>query len=249
MKELNINNLLSFWRLAGSKVGSFHLSPGIRVSSVKNSDWPNRIWITSILNRQKLISAKEVIMDQRQHHRVSIFHEEDDAPTTLMSQFDFTHISSQTGMSLPLVQWTVTQLQDQVKLLPVTTRQEAEKWSETFKECFGYRISSNTVISLVEDASFFTIHYQNGIAGTAILYQTRDVAGIHGLGVLPSMRGKGIAKSTMEILLNDAKLKGLEIASLQASDRAFNMYKHLGFTEEFKMSNYQINKNENNRKS
>ncbi len=242
MKELNINNLLSFWRLAGSKAGAYHISSYLEVSTINNSDWPNRIWVTSVQNDEAFNVASKLIRDIHQQHRFSLFHEEAEKVNERMHAFDLELISSQTGMNLSLDHWTLKEIIEPLKMIRVSTPKEAYEWSELFKVSFGYTISGETVTSLLHDVSFFTIYHQEHHAGTAILYCTGNVAGIHGLGVLPNMRGKGIAKSTMEALLNEAKLKGLEFACLQASDAAFNMYKHLGFIQEFKMSNYQIKK-------
>lgn len=231
MKELNINNLLSFWRLAGSKAGEYYVSSSLAVSTIENSDWPNRIWITSSQNKEALTEASKLIHDKYQEHRFSLFHGEGENLNELMKAFNLEPISSQSGMNLSLDNWTLKEINDPVKMIRVSTPREANEWSQLFKASFGYSISSKTVTSLFNEVSCFTIYHQEHPAGTAILYCTGNVGGIHGLGVLPNMRGKGIAKSSMEALLNEAKLKGLEFACLQASDAAFNMYKHLGFIQ------------------
>jgi len=84
------------------------------------------------------------------------------------------------------------------------------------------------------------LHYNSQPVGTVILYFTGKVVGIHSLGVLPKMRGNGIARKTMELLINLASKQGMKQACLQASDSANPMYKKLGFREQFKMLNYQI---------
>lgn len=40
----NINNLTSLWSLAGSKDGQFLDDENFAISTVSESEWPNKLW-------------------------------------------------------------------------------------------------------------------------------------------------------------------------------------------------------------
>ncbi len=241
MKNSNTTNLCAFWELAGTKAGTMQLKNGVGTASIPNSDWPNRLWITTSIHHDQLSLAREIMSTQEKTHKLAVFQAEDENTAIQLAPLGFEFVSAQTGMNLSLSHWKIKRQSDRVQLIRVQSYQQAKKWSQLFAESFGYVISVDTVRLLLTDASFYIIHDQGEPAGTVILFYTDAVVGIHGLGILPEMRGQGIAKITMEIVLNQVKLRGKELACLQASDSAFRMYKRLGFREQFKMFNYQIN--------
>lgn len=242
MENSNVNNLISLWQLAGYKAGDIKLKNGVHISTIPNSDWPNRLWISSEMNVEKLSLIQSIILESDYELKLTLFK---DLNQTLKDQLKikgFELVSKQTGMNLDLNSWMGESQDDMVHLELIRSEQEVEQWSKLFKDSFGYAISVETVGKLKQDMSFYTIFQNDSPAGTAIMYGTGKTAGFHSLGVIPSMRKKGIANSAMVELLFEAKLRGFQKATLQASDLALKMYERLGFTEQFKMLNYQINK-------
>ena len=70
------------------------------------------------------------------------------------------------------------------------------------------------------------------------MYFTGKIAGIHGVGVIPSYRRKGFAEEIMKVLLNDALEYGADYSTLQASNMGKGIYERLGYSEDFLISNY-----------
>ena len=127
----------------------------------------------------------------------------------------------------------------------VKNRDEISTWCTAFEQSFGYKINETTLLHSVDKIAYYTVFLEGQPAGTVILYNTGTVAGIHSLGVVPKMRGKGIAQEIMQFVLKEALSTGAKIATLQASEMARNMYIRLGFTEDFYMKNYK-HKTQNN---
>jgi predicted acetyltransferase len=84
------------------------------------------------------------------------------------------------------------------------------------------------------------IYDYEDIVGTVICHQTQNTIGIHSLGILPNMRGKGYATEIMYNVLNKGLEQGCNLATLQASKMAKSMYEKMGFTTEFIMRNYKL---------
>jgi len=241
MKNLNISNLFSLWELAGSKVGNYQNVKGINLSMISGSEWPNRLWSTSLLNLEKLHTAKSIIRKAKQPLKLSVFHEINTTLEDELSSIGFKLISTQTGMNLHLPDFEYENQNSNVQLELVQSYQQAHLWSELFIKSFGYVISRDTVAALISDISFYIIYHENQLAGTVFLYPTGETIGFHSLGVIQEMRKKGIAHATMIKLLLKSKFEGYTTASLQASDMAAGMYREIGFQKQYTMSNFQIN--------
>lgn len=242
MKSSNLHNLIALWELAGSRAGKIEMENGISLSFIPKSEWPNRIWSSSFWDLEKTKAAKPIAHKTDSQLKLSIFHKMDQNLEDQMNNEGFELVSKQTGMDLDLSHWKGENQPDFVHLELVKSVQEAKEWSKLFTESFGYTIAENTVIKLMHDISFYIIYHDNNPAGTIFLFPTENTIGFHSLGIINSMRRKGIAQSTMITLLLKSKLEGYTNATLQASDMAVNMYQCLGFHKQFTMFNYQIKK-------
>lgn len=92
----------------------------------------------------------------------------------------------------------------------------------------------------MDKIKYYLIYDKKTVVGTTILHHTNNIAGIHSLGILQDMRGKGYAKEIMHFILNEAIKKGATLATLQASSIAKKMYEKIGFKTDFTMNNYKL---------
>jgi predicted acetyltransferase len=77
-----------------------------------------------------------------------------------------------------------------------------------------------------------------GVAGTALLCTHHGVAGFHMAGTRPEHRRRGVARQMMHHLIAEARSRGLEMATLQASAMGEPLYSQLGFRKQFTLHNY-----------
>jgi len=237
INKLNIDNLTSIWTKVGQAAGHYVNENGYELSSVQNSEWPNKIWIKQPLTNELLARLSEKTISTESN---LIFPHWDiytsEVPEIVWT--DFTQKSVQTGMSLPLNE--PFPLSNSLKFKRVSSVAEAKLWTEVYPRCFGYRISEEILIRTMDEIEYHLFYFNDELVGTAIFYPTEEVAGIHGVGIVPEMRKRGFAEEIMQILLNRAIVARIPYATLQASELGKGIYKRLGFTEDFTIKNYLI---------
>lgn len=128
-----------------------------------------------------------------------------------------------------------------IDLKHVKDSKEADTWSTLFEQAFGYTIPSSVVIATSKFANFYIAHVEGQNIGTVMLYTDyHKNAGIHALGVSPAFRRRGFAKeitiAALQLLINENP----ENIFLQASDAAVNLYRKLGFKDQFEMHTYSF---------
>jgi ribosomal protein S18 acetylase RimI-like enzyme len=64
------------------------------------------------------------------------------------------------------------------------------------------------------------------------------VAAIYGMSVTPEARGKGVASTLTEVLLDRAESLGCRRVVLHSSEMAVGMYERAGFTRQCEMPVY-----------
>jgi len=121
------------------------------------------------------------------------------------------------------------QLSDQIEII-VGTEQLAT-WVHACSQAFGYNIDESSVSYLMADpnVTLFAYNVTQGIAGTAIAYQTQNTMGVHQMGIRDTYRGLGIARKLMMQLVEFAKQKGCDLMTLQASEAGRPLYNKMGF--------------------
>lgn len=234
----NINNLTNLWTIASKPFNGFATDHLISYCQINNAEWPNRIWATQQLSVDIIQNIKEISENSNANLRFVNFENLEVNNTTIIESLGFKLTSSLPGMSLKLNQYIPQSTRINLKM--VTNKAEAKKWSSIFKEAFGYLISAETVLKSMDKIKYYIIYDKKTVIGTIILHQTNNIAGIHSLGVLPDMRGKGYAKEIMHFILNEALKQGATLATLQASSIAKKMYENLGFKIDFTMNNYKL---------
>lgn len=75
--------------------------------------------------------------------------------------------------------------------------------------------------------------------GTAILFYTGQVVGLHQLGVAQAAQGQGVARIMMHQLLALASESQARWMTLQASRKGLGLYEQPGFSRQGVVRNYQ----------
>ncbi|MBO6495772.1 MAG: GNAT family N-acetyltransferase [Roseivirga sp.] len=232
----NIDNLTSLWQLAGNRCGVFEQNSSYSFSYISQSSWPNRIWLTANIDST---TFNEAITKAKQHGLGISLWDELMEMHQLEAEGYKLKLELQ-GMSMPLEEW---ERQGQpIELLTVGDDLTAAMWSDLFRQAFGYRIDSTTVLKTMDRVQYFIARAHGRPVGTAVLFHHKpEIAGIHSMGIIPDMRGQGYAKRLLHSVLGIGKASGAQWAILQASSMGEGLYLKTGFTQQFTLKTYKYN--------
>lgn len=231
----NTNNLIALWKQAASPFQSYFEEKELGYCFIENSQWPNRVWLQGALTEETLAQISQLI-GKHQQLTFSYFDTTNGTQLNWLKDKHFSEKSLQYGMALKLEQ--DYNQSDRVSLQRVQTKAAISSWCKVFKQAFNYEISEETLEQTFRAIPYFTIIYQQQVVGSLILYQTKQVTGFHSLGIIPEVRGKGLAQEAMNSGLHLAQSWQSEYVTLQASPMAKTMYENLGFSTQFIMRNY-----------
>ena len=234
----NIKNLTSLWKTVGISFDSYFKTPDFEYCEIKNSEWPNRIWLHQSITQDTIVQIKEKLATTPSNITLPIWSIYNKNQDPILELNGFNLKFEQVGMSLKLDK--LFDIKSDVKIQLVTNNSEAKLWSELFLKSFGYVISFETIFKTLKEINYY-IAYHGGLAvGTAILHRTNNIMGIHAVGIPPQMRRRGYAKQIMKLLINIAFENQNEYITLQASEMGKNLYLNLGFEEQFLIKNYTL---------
>ena len=242
LTRLNIENLTSMWLAASARLDQHQSNPQFSYSVIENSDWPNRLWFNQDLDEETVLSAKKELLSNLPKLIVPHWEVSEKPQNEILEQNGFTKIFEQIGMHLKVDKPYLEH--KEISLNLVSTKQESTLWSQLFTKSFGYQIHPNILLNTKDLIRFYIINHQNKSVGTAITYQTKNVFGVHGLGIIPESRRNGLANLLMEQLVNTAIKEETEYITLQASAMGLGLYLKMGFQEQFKIKNYMLGKTE-----
>jgi len=234
----NILNLTSLWKSATQPFNTYNEDEHIGYCFIPNSQWPNKIWLKSEHNVDTLNEIKLLLKSELDNLTFSYFDLNSSKKNIIFEYQGFEETSLQYGMCLTLKE--KIKVSKQLMFQLVTNTDYSKKWSYSFQEAFGYHISEETINKTFHNINYYLIYDQEQIIGTVISHQTKSTIGIHSLGIIPNMRGKGYATQIMYHLINKGIEQGCNLATLQASKMAKSMYEKMGFTTEFIMRNYKL---------
>jgi ribosomal protein S18 acetylase RimI-like enzyme len=244
MKEItklinaNIKNLTSLWETVGISFDSFYKTPDFEYCEIKDSEWPNRLWLDQNITQATIDLIKEKLATIPSNITLPIWNIYDKKEDTILELNGFNLKFEQVGMSLKLDK--SFDIKSNVKIQLVTTDTEAKLWSELFIKSFGYKTSSETIIKTLNEINYYIAYHDSLAVGTAIMHKTNNVMGIHSVGIPPEMRRRGYAEQIMKLLINIAVENRNEYITLQASNMGKNLYLKLGFEEQFLIKNYVL---------
>jgi GNAT superfamily N-acetyltransferase len=146
----------------------------------------------------------------------------------------FSFCGEQVGMYLALN--GICEANPDVELAAVASQAAAQLWEKLFSRTFGYRINHKLLYPKNNGFSCFIAYYHHEPVGTAMLHGYPEfIAGIHAVGIIPSMHRQGLGEKLMNNLLHWAKKRDFRYATLQASPAGKNLYQKLGFQAQFRL--------------
>lgn len=240
LKIKNIENLTLLWQLVGKSSQSFTRKTNYSFNDIKNSDWPNRTWFdaTYDFDVNDILRVKNQMPDLPESSIMPSWEIFDRQKRDLFINNGFQEVFKQWGMGMHLSRNFEGSSSADIKT--VSTNSEAQIFAEAASLSFGYHINPELIKRTFghENIEFYVAVSGGKAAGSGILFCSGNIAGIHAVGVVPTMRRKGIARKLMLHILENAYAKNMAYATLQASEMARPMYLDLGFKDQFRMYNY-----------
>ncbi|KRD61212.1 GCN5 family acetyltransferase [Flavobacterium sp. Root935] len=233
----NIDNLTALWRTVATPLLSYHKFDPFEFSQIKNSGWPNRLWFREDIKEENLPQIME-IMEKNPGLVIPYWDIFGSNSSEFFENKGFKIRIQLMAMALKLNKKFT--LQNKLNFKRVLNEEDAKTWSDIYPLSFSYVISKETLVHNYENVKFYLVHFEEKPIGTLTLFQTGNIMGIHGVGVIPEMRKKGFAEEIMKFALNEAIDAGCEYAQLQASALGKGIYTRLGFEDLFLITNYQL---------
>ncbi|MEC5148335.1 GNAT family N-acetyltransferase [Chitinophaga sp. 212800010-3] len=236
--DLNIENLTSLWKIAGTPFNAYTEQAAFSYCSVPGLDWPNRLWFHQRITRDELELALQTVGTGRWvvPHWDIYDQAADDIFVACGGEKGF----EQAGMSLLLKRPFTGQYT--LSFRQVLTPEDAAAWATVYPQAFNYRIDASILERTWHHLRFYLAFFENTPIGTGILHCQNGIAGIHGIGVIPEMRRRGFANEIMVYILNEAIALEATHATLQASQMGKGIYVEMGFEEQFQIRNYVFRK-------
>lgn len=231
----NIDNLTTLWRTAAAPLLSYHKNDPFQFSQIKNSGWPNRLWFGEDITEENLPQILEII-EQNPGLVIPYWDIFGSNSNEIFEKNGFEIRNQLVAMALKLEERFV--LRNILSFKRVLNEEDAITWSDIYPLSFNYVISKETIVHNYENTKFYLVHYDEKPIGTLNLFQTGNVMGIHGVGVIPEMRKRGFAEEIMKFAINEAIDADCNYAQLQASPLGKNIYTGLGFEDLFLIKNY-----------
>ena len=238
--EDNLNNLTGMWKTVISSFLSYHTTPLFEYSKVENSGWPNKLWFRKDISKNDIDEITKT-MQANSELAFAYWDIYGTKSYEILDAYGFSLKSEQVAMALKLDQKFT--LQNNLSFKRVSTEQDAKIWADLYPHAFGYVISKEILIQNYDNVHFYLVSLNAQPIGTFMLFQTENVVGIHGVGVIPEMRRKGFAEEIMKYALNlSIDLNG-DYSQLQASAMGKDIYTRLGFEDLFVIKNYVLGAN------
>jgi len=238
MIQENINNLISLWQVAGLSMGSYSENDRFNYVINENSEWPNRLWFDHDVDKVSLQSAKQFLSNNSFRPTIPYWDVYNSNSDKLFESYNFIIKSKQVGMSMRLK--NKFNFKKRLTIELVSDKKEAQLWENIYPDAFGYKISKEILLNTQDQIDYYLASINDEPIGTAIVYNTGNVSGIHGVGVIPSARRKGFADEIMKHVLNESINAGMKFSTLQASDMGKGIYLRLGYLEDFTIKNYLL---------
>ncbi|MDP5201408.1 GNAT family N-acetyltransferase [Flavobacterium sp. DG2-3] len=231
----NIDNLTALWKTVATPLLSYHKNEPFEVIQIKNSGWPNRLWFRVDITEENLPQILEII-EKNPGIIIPYWDIFGSGSNEIFEKNGFKTRIQLVAMALKLGE--KFPLENNLTFKRVLNGEDAKTWTDIYPLSFGYVISKETLTHNYENTKFYLIHLNEKPIGTLTLFQTGNVMGIHGVGVIPEMRKRGFAEEIMKFAINKAIDANAEYAQLQASPLGKNIYTRLGFEDLFMITNY-----------
>ncbi len=233
LDRANLDNLIGLWHALGAR-----LHKDSKGSMWISESWPHKCWRTQMLMTTSFDFSE--FSDRLIFPIWDIGNTE--AMETALVDHNYEISSEQTAMVLAASEWPrIKAPRDEFTLRKIDKDIDVETWSHVCGAAFDYRIDPAPIRKLLRlhEACLFLAFVDGEPAGTALLFKTNRIAGIHQVGVTPAFQGRGIAREMMKSIIREAAEAGAEHITLQASRAGRHLYDQLGFTAQFGIRNYK----------
>lgn len=235
--ERNIDNLTGLWKTVSTPSRSYHQKENLEYSKINHSDWPNKLWLRQDISENDAQNAVAILRENSEL-ALPYFDIYNNESYKILESKGLAIKSEQMAMALKLNQKFA--LEKKLDFKRVTTEKEAQIWADLYPSAFGYVISKDILVQNHTSVHFYLVSLDQQPIGTFMLYLKDHHAGIHGVGVIPEMRRKGLAEEIMKFALNLSIDLKAEYALLQASAMGKDIYTRLGFEDLFVIKNYIV---------
>nr|WP_199000632.1 GNAT family N-acetyltransferase [Flavobacterium sp. ASV13] len=233
----NIDNLTGLWKTVGAPFLSYHTTDTFEYCKIENSGWPNKLWLREDITKNHLLNIVRT-MQTNPDLVLPYFDIFGSKAYEILDAYGFALKTEQVAMVLKLDQKFA--LQNNLTFKRVLNHEDATIWANLYPNAFGYVISKEILIHNHNNFHFYLVSLDEKPIGTFILFQTGKTIGIHGVGVIPEMRRKGLAEEIMKFALNLSIDLNAKYAQLQASAMGKDIYTRLGFQDLFVIKNYVL---------
>ncbi len=241
LKRLNIENLTSLWRMMGINKNSEWNKNSLIVSA----SWPNRYWFDWDANIQQINSVVPELHQLPAAAVVPVWLGAGQVANQLeifLKDECFQVLFSQQAMYLDLEAYSVPELPEP-DIQAVQTSTDLETWITIASAAFGSAIDLAAINAIVDlyEVKLLLLKDAGQAVGTALVYQTGDIIGVHLVGVSEPYRGRGFARIIMQQVIKLSIAMGGKYLTLQASAAGEPLYLQLGFVPQFEIRNYKRN--------
>lgn len=243
----NINNLTTIWKEVVLINDKYTFDGGIHLADCPKSEWPNRIWFDIFPDEEMLNKSIALIKNTQSKIKLSTFLLLDDLKIInfqkLMIEKGYVNISKQYGMFRKVEEFKNQEYA--ITFRKVTNENEALLWSEIFKLSFNYQIIASQILLILKGYDCFLILQKNEVIGCCMCFAVNpEIIGFHSFAIHPKYQKKGLGTATMKAFLNESTKNNYKYVVLQSSENGHNLYKQLGFEEQFIMLNFELKANE-----
>lgn len=234
LDKANIDNLTALWRAMGASAVSG--APGLHACT----GWPDRHWFD--WGREPAAVADDLSARLPPRAMVPVW-AAGDRKSPLQRALENSGLAvclEQLAMYLPLEDWAGSPGSG-LHIERVSSPAQVQSWTDACSRAFGYRIDVAPIERLAGHPAARLLLATEGEVplATALLFKTGPVIGVHQVGVVPEMRGKGIAVALMQDILNTCREWRGECVTLQASAAGKGLYRKLGFRPQFRIASYR----------
>lgn len=239
LNKLNVDNLTQLWKALGTQV---LIKENVQRMHHSKS-WPHRSWFDWGTNLHQSNLSILRSGDLPNNRMVPVWGGCADSLEILEPAL----VESGFNVSLEQFAMYLDLSEQQFKKTPafeckqVTSMLEIDAWVGIASKAFGYPIDAAAFhhTTTNPDIRLLLAYWAGEPAGTALLFKTGDVIGVHLVGVSPNFRGRGIAKALMQQIIGDGHLWAGKTLTLQASAAGEPLYRQLGFQHQFVLRSYQ----------
>lgn len=239
LNEANINNLTHLWKKMGTQSRPAKSIKNLHVSV----SWPNRCWLDWEAKTDEIPAIDLIFSRLDQNIIVPVWvglagwagiHKK------ILIDGGFELSFEQTAMYFNLENYDVIGCLNP-DIATISSERDIETWTNVAAQSFEYEIDVSVIRQIADDpdAQLLLTYVDGQPAATAMLFRTGDIIGVHQVGVSGEYRGKGVARTLMQYVIERCNELTANYITLQASAAGEYLYRNLGFKRQFMIQNYQ----------